>query len=324
MTEVAAVRRADPGAATMLQHWRAKMHPRRRSKPKRRTPRVAAGPVDQPPVAGRHSGRAAPPGRPIFFRGVACDHPPVPAIASNDHGGAWGAHHRHRDRDRGSARGVRRDHLRCGGPPVDAPRPLLHQCLVRRQRRGRRRGGAVLRQREEHPVGAGAPRHGRGDDVVVAGRRWCAVAARPRRRANRLRAGGAAQRRAGRPADGGGRTERSRLAPACRRRSGRRDESVLRQAVVPGRFATARRIGDRVLAGETVGAIGTATVVSPRSGVLLGLAARGARLAAGQTVVEVDPAGDPARCFVLDARSRAVAARVIAAVAEVAPPEPRR
>ena len=96
------------------------------------------------------------------------------------------------------------------------------------------------------------------------------------------------------------------------------------QAVVPGRFATARRIGDRVLAGETVGAIGTATVISPRSGVLLGLAARGARLAAGQTVVEVDPAGDPARCFVLDARSRAVAARVIAAVAEVAPPEPRR
>jgi hypothetical protein len=96
------------------------------------------------------------------------------------------------------------------------------------------------------------------------------------------------------------------------------------KAVVPGRFATARRIGDRVVAGETVGAIGSATVISPRSGVLLGLAARGARLAAGQTVVEVDPAGDPARCFVLDARSRAVAARVIAAVAEVAPPEPRR
>jgi len=95
-------------------------------------------------------------------------------------------------------------------------------------------------------------------------------------------------------------------------------------AAVPGRFATARRIGDRVLAGETVGAIGSTTVTSPCSGVLLGLSARGARLAAGQMVVEVDPAGDPARCFELDQRSRAVAARVIAAVAEVAPAMPRR
>lgn len=88
-----------------------------------------------------------------------------------------------------------------------------------------------------------------------------------------------------------------------------------------GRFATARRIGDRVLAGETIGAIGNASVMAPCSGVLLGLSARGARLAAGQTVVEVDPAGCPARCFQPDARSRATAERVIAALVAVAPPD---
>ena len=85
--------------------------------------------------------------------------------------------------------------------------------------------------------------------------------------------------------------------------------------------ATARRMGERVLAGETVGAIGNASVMAPCSGVLLGLSARGARLAAGQTVVEVDPAGCPARCFQPDARSRATAERVIAALVAVAPPD---
>ena len=91
-----------------------------------------------------------------------------------------------------------------------------------------------------------------------------------------------------------------------------------------GRFATARRIGDRVLAGETVGAIGNASIMAPCAGVLLGLSARGARVTAGQRVVEVDPAGIPARCFQSDARSCVIAERVTAALAAVALPEPAR
>lgn len=91
-----------------------------------------------------------------------------------------------------------------------------------------------------------------------------------------------------------------------------------------GRFATARRIGDRVLAGETVGAIGDAAIMAPCAGVLLGLSARGARVTAGRTVVEVDPAGIAARCFQSDARSCVIADRVIAALAAMAPPEPAR
>jgi xanthine dehydrogenase accessory factor len=81
-----------------------------------------------------------------------------------------------------------------------------------------------------------------------------------------------------------------------------------------GRCMTTRRIGDRVRAGEVVAQVGLSAIVAPASGALCGLAARGARLRAGQTVVEVDPRGDPVLCFGLWDAARPVAADVLVAL----------
>jgi hypothetical protein len=61
-----------------------------------------------------------------------------------------------------------------------------------------------------------------------------------------------------------------------------------------GRFMTTHRISHRVDAGDVVAHIGLRPVVAPRPGVLSGLSARGARVALGQKIVEVDSRGDPA------------------------------
>ena len=82
-----------------------------------------------------------------------------------------------------------------------------------------------------------------------------------------------------------------------------------------GRFMTERRIGDRVHAGEKIGAVGNETVAAPASGVLLGLAARGARIEPGDELVEVDPNGVPYRCHGIGAGPRTVAANVLAVLA---------
>jgi len=85
---------------------------------------------------------------------------------------------------------------------------------------------------------------------------------------------------------------------------------------VAGRFATDCRIAARVRGGEVVGAVGTRTIVAPLDGVLRGLAARGARVAEGTKIVEVDPRGDPALCYGTGERPRAIAAGVVAALAQ--------
>jgi hypothetical protein len=78
---------------------------------------------------------------------------------------------------------------------------------------------------------------------------------------------------------------------------------------------TERRIGDSVRAGEKVGAVGNETVAAPATGVLLGLAARGARIEPGDELVEVDPNGIPYRCHGIGDEARAVAASVLAILA---------
>jgi len=83
-----------------------------------------------------------------------------------------------------------------------------------------------------------------------------------------------------------------------------------------GRFATSRRIGDRVAAGEIVGAVGLVPVVAPCDGALRGLSARGARVQGGAPIVEVDPRGDPVLCFGLDERAAAVAREVLRAATQ--------
>ena len=82
-----------------------------------------------------------------------------------------------------------------------------------------------------------------------------------------------------------------------------------------GRFMTERRIGDSVCAGEKIGAVGHETVAAPASGVLLGLAARGARIQPGDELVEVDTNGVPHRCHGIGAGPRAVAESVLAVLA---------
>ena len=79
-----------------------------------------------------------------------------------------------------------------------------------------------------------------------------------------------------------------------------------------GRFATERRIGDTVRLGEVVGALGNDVVQAPASGVLLGLAARGARIEPGDTLVEVDPARPKHACYGVADHARLTALRVLA------------
>jgi hypothetical protein len=86
----------------------------------------------------------------------------------------------------------------------------------------------------------------------------------------------------------------------------------------PGRFRTRRQIAERVDAGDILGEVGSAIVAAPSSGVLTGPSARGARIASGQRIAEIDPCGDPQRCFGIAADAVAIARRVCAAVGSVA------
>jgi xanthine dehydrogenase accessory factor len=85
-------------------------------------------------------------------------------------------------------------------------------------------------------------------------------------------------------------------------------------APAAGRFATSRRIGERVATGELTGVLGATAIFAPMSGVLRGLTARGARVDAGNKIVEVDPRGDATCCFGIAERPRAVAAGAVAAL----------
>jgi xanthine dehydrogenase accessory factor len=86
-------------------------------------------------------------------------------------------------------------------------------------------------------------------------------------------------------------------------------------APAAGRFATEHRIASRVARGQPVGAVGAQVIAAPLDGVLRGLTARGARVAPGMKLVEVDPRGDPALCYGVGERAAAIARGVIAALA---------
>ena len=82
-----------------------------------------------------------------------------------------------------------------------------------------------------------------------------------------------------------------------------------------GRFHTFARIGDAVEAGEAIASLEGVAIAAPMAGVLRGLSARGARIVAGQKIVEVDPRGDRALCFGVGERPRRIAAGVLEALA---------
>jgi predicted deacylase len=100
-----------------------------------------------------------------------------------------------------------------------------------------------------------------------------------------------------------------RVADGC-------DASCAVEATRHGRFITERRIGDAVEVGQIVGGLGNEVVKAPASGVLLGLAARGARIEPGDTLVEVDCAGVAHRCHGLGAGPRGVAERVLSTLSD--------
>jgi hypothetical protein len=82
-----------------------------------------------------------------------------------------------------------------------------------------------------------------------------------------------------------------------------------------GRFMTERRIGESVRAGEKIGSVANETIAAPASGVLLGLAARGARIEPGDELVEVDTNGPAYRCHGIGAGPRSIATSVLDALA---------
>ena len=82
-----------------------------------------------------------------------------------------------------------------------------------------------------------------------------------------------------------------------------------------GYFTTGHAIGDEVHRGEPVGAVGAMVIVAPIHGCLRGLPARGARIAAGSEVLDVDPRGVPRHCFGVDVQALAIADAVSKALA---------
>lgn len=86
-------------------------------------------------------------------------------------------------------------------------------------------------------------------------------------------------------------------------------------APVAGTFRTARRIGDRVGAGEVVASIDGHAVAAPLDGCLRGLTHDGVPLVAGTKVLEVDPRTSSAGVFGLGERPVAVAEGVGRAIA---------
>ncbi|HMA32684.1 MAG TPA: hypothetical protein VKT00_12800 [Casimicrobiaceae bacterium] len=78
-----------------------------------------------------------------------------------------------------------------------------------------------------------------------------------------------------------------------------------------GRFLTRHRIAERVERGELLGEVSGEGVHAPVSGVLHGLAARGARVVAGQTLAEIDESGDASRCFGVSLEAQAAAQNVL-------------
>lgn len=102
---------------------------------------------------------------------------------------------------------------------------------------------------------------------------------------------------------------------------GPRERSLF--APCTGRFSTTRSIGDAIRAGEIVGSVGSTSLASPLDGCLRGLSARGARIGAGREVAEIDPRGEPQRCFGIEVRSRSIAEAVSIALARERLPAPR-
>ena len=81
-----------------------------------------------------------------------------------------------------------------------------------------------------------------------------------------------------------------------------------------GRFRTRLEITDWVDEGEVVGEVGAFAAIAPASGVLIALAARGARLVAGQLIAEIDTTATIGAAFGIMPDARRIALEVTGAI----------
>lgn len=95
--------------------------------------------------------------------------------------------------------------------------------------------------------------------------------------------------------------------------AGKGAERVLR-APIGGIANWGKDIGDRVLLGERIGAVGGVPVIAPFDGVLRGLIASGTAVAAGNKIGDVDARGDVESCFTISDKALAVGGGVLEAV----------
>ncbi len=95
--------------------------------------------------------------------------------------------------------------------------------------------------------------------------------------------------------------------------AGRQADRVLR-APVTGVLESHADIGDLLVEGQIVAAVGGQPVRAPFAGVLRGLVHAGASVAAGLKVGDVDPRGQREHCFTISDKSLAVAGGVLEAI----------
>lgn len=86
------------------------------------------------------------------------------------------------------------------------------------------------------------------------------------------------------------------------------------EAPCAGRFRTRHEISECVELGTVLGELGRFAAIAPADGMLTALSARGARVAQGHLLLEIDPSRDVRRCFGITEEARALAQRVNAVV----------
>lgn len=90
-------------------------------------------------------------------------------------------------------------------------------------------------------------------------------------------------------------------------------ERVFR-APAAGRFESARKIGDAIRKGETVGHVGGQAVVAELDGILRGLIRPGTEVAAGTKLGDIDPRAKPEFCATISDKARAISGSVLECV----------
>ena len=81
-----------------------------------------------------------------------------------------------------------------------------------------------------------------------------------------------------------------------------------------GLFTSEIKIGDQVAKGEVIGQVGTEAVTASIDGILRGLIRPGSHVTAGLKIGDIDPRGDPAYCYTISEKARALGGAVLEAI----------